>query len=183
MKDLILGANVWFIPNGTMISGDPVTSAALPVFSSTKASWFKLGSVEQWEPRREQNIVKRRAAPVGKGKYQTRKIFQLGSTLTHALGLQEFSRLEFELLLNTTINPSNGEYVPNSRGSQPEGWLHLENYDQDDLKILEEDAWVSLSVDSFQFGEALNPHTLMAEVLVNSLNKGILTNLTNQAGA
>lgn len=179
MKDLILGSNIWFARLGSTVGGSPVVATALPVFSSTKADWAKLGSVEQWEPRREQNLVKRRAAPEGKGKYQTRKIFQLGSTLTHAFGLQEFKRLEFEILLNAeSIHASTGAYVPNSRGTQMEGWLHLENYDQGDVKIIEEDSWVSLSIESFQFGENLNPHTLMAEVLINSLNAGNLTNLT-----
>jgi hypothetical protein len=179
MKDLILGANIWFARVGSSVNSTTVSAASLPVFSSTKADWLKLGSVEQWEPQREQNIVKRRAAPEGKGKFQTRKIFQLGSTLMHAFGLQEFRLLEFEMLLNAaSINSSTGAYVPNSRGSQIEGWLHLENYDQDDNKIIEEDSWVSLSVQPFQFGENLNPHTLMAEVLNNSLNAGKVLNLT-----
>jgi hypothetical protein len=179
MKDLILGANVWFARLGSTVNSAAVVPTVLPVFSTTKADWTKLGSVEQWEPRREQNLVKRRAAPAGFGKYQTRKIFQLGSTLTHAFGLQEFRRLEFELLLNAaSVHVSTGAYVPNSRGTQMEGWMHVENYDQEDVKILEEDAWVSLSIDSFQFGENLNPHTVMAEVLFNSLNAGVITNLT-----
>jgi len=167
MKDLILGANVWFARLGSTVNSAAVVPTVLPVFSTTKADWTKLGSVEQWE------------APAGFGKYQTRKIFQLGSTLTHAFGLQEFRRLEFELLLNAaSVHVSTGAYVPNSRGTQMEGWMHVENYDQEDVKILEEDAWVSLSIDSFQFGENLNPHTVMAEVLFNSLNAGVITNLT-----
>ncbi len=179
MKDLIIGSNIWFARLGSTVGGSPVVSTTLPVFTSTKADWQKLGSVEQWEPRREQNIVKRRAAPEGKGKYQVRKVFQLGSTLMHAFGLQEFRRTEFEILLNAaSVNSSTGVYVPNSRGEQIEGWLHMENYDQTDTVILVEDCWVSLSMDSFQFGENLNPHTLMAEVLVNSLNLGTLSNLT-----
>ena len=179
MKDLILGANVWFARLGSTVGGSAVVAGTLPVFSSTKADWTKLGSVEQWEPRREQTIVRRRAAPEGKGKYQVRKVFQLGSGLTHALGLQEFRRLEFEILLNAaSIHASTGAYVPNSRGSQMESWLHLENYDQDDNLIVSEDAWVSLSIEAFTFGETLNPHTLMAEVLSNSLNAGALSNLT-----
>lgn len=179
MKDLILGANIWFARLNSTVNAVTVSPAALPVFASTKADWTKLGSVEQWEPQREQNLIKRRAAPEGKGKYQTRKIFQLGSTLMHAFGLQEFRKLEFEMLLNAAeIDASTGVYVPNSRGSQIEGWLHLENYDQHDVKIIEEDSWVSLSIQQFQFGENLNPHTLMAEVLVNSLNAGKVLNIT-----
>lgn len=177
MKDLIIGSNIWFARLGSTVDSNPVVSTALPVFASTKADWMKLGSVEQWEPQREENVIRRRAAPEGKGKYQTRKIFQLGTTLMHAFGLQEFRRMEFEMLLNAaSINASTGVYVPNSKGSRIEGWLHLENYDQDDNKILEEDSWVSLSIQPFQFGENLNPHTLMAEVLVNSLNLGTFSN-------
>lgn len=178
MKDLILGSNIWFAREGSTVDAVVVTSAALPVFATTKADWTKLGSVEQWEPKREQTVVKRRAAPEGFGKYQVRKVFQLSSALTHAFGLQEFTKTEFEILLNAaSVDPGTGAYVPNSRGQQIEGWLHLESYDHEDNIIVSEDAWVSLSVESFQFGENLNPHTLMAEVLVNSLNAGFITNL------
>jgi len=179
LKDIILGSNIWFAREGTTVGGVVVSASALPVFSSTKADWQKLGSVEHWDPKTANTYVDRRAAPAGTGKYQTRARLLLSSKLSHAFSLQEFSALEFELLLNAaSIAPSTGAYTPNSRGSALVGWLHLENYDQNNVKILDDDSWVQLDVQSYSFGEKLDPHTLMAEVLYNSLNAGHLTGMS-----
>lgn len=178
LKDIILGSNIWFAREGSTVGGIVVSPSALPVFSSTKADWLKLGSVEHWDPKSTRTWVDRRAAPAGKGKYQTRTRIPLSSKLSHAFALQEFSALEFELLLNAaSIHSTTGAYVPNSAGAPLVGWLHLENYDQNDVKILDDDSWVQLGMESYQFGEKLDPHTLMAEVLYNSLNAGHLTGL------
>ena len=179
LKDIILGSNIWFAREGATVGGSAVVSTALPVFSSTKADWLKLGCVEHWDPKPQMTWVDRRAAPEGKGKYQTRTRIPLSSRLTHAFGLQQFEKLEFELLLNAaSIHATTGVYVPNSRGVPLVGWLHLENYDQGDVKIIDEDTWCALTMDSYQFAEKLDPHTLMAEVLSNSLNHGTLTGMS-----
>lgn len=185
LRDLIIGSNIWFIRDGTVIAGedpDPgtiVSPDVQPAFATTKEHWLKLGSVENWEPRTTTEWVSRRAAPEGKGKYQTRIRLPLSSSLTHAFGLQEFSELDFELLLNAaTIDSSTGEYVPNSRGEALVGWIHIEGFNQGDLEIINETSWVQLSKEAFQFGENLNPHTLMAEVLYNELNEGKISNLS-----
>ena len=178
LKDIILGSNIWFAREGTTVGGVVVSASALPVFSSTKADWLKLGSVEHWDPKPTNTYVDRRAAPAGHGKYQTRARILLSSKLAHAFAIQEFCALEFELLLNAaSVAPTTGAYTPNSRGAALVGWLHLENYDQNDVKTLDDDSWVQLGMESYQFGEKLDPHTLMAEVLYNSLNAGHLTGL------
>lgn len=180
LKDLVIGSNIWFARLGSTVASATVVSTALPVWSSSKADWTKLGSVTHWEPKTNITWVDLRAAPSTKGKYQLRKRLPLNSRLIHNFALQEFEKLEFELLLNAaTIDASTGVYVPNSRGGTLEGWLHLDCYQQDDVKILDEDSWVQLSMDSYQFAEKLEPHALVAEVLLNSLNHGTLSGMTS----
>lgn len=176
MKDLIIGSHAWFARVGSTVNASPVVSTALPDFAATKADWTQLGSIEQWEPRLEQTKVTRRAPVAGGGKYEDRKEFILDSRLVHAFGIQQFGELEFELLSNAD-GVTTGAYVPNSRSEGIEGWLHRDSYDQAGNLIDTSDTWVSLTMDSFQFGENLNPHTLMARVLGNVLNEGTLSNL------
>jgi|APGre2960657404_1045060.scaffolds.fasta_scaffold00544_5 hypothetical protein len=177
MKDIIIGSHAWFAREGSTVGASPVVSTALPVFASTEADWTQLGSIEQWEPQIEQTKVTRRAPVTGGGKYEDRKEFILDSKLVHAFAIQQFGELEFELLSNAD-GVTAGAYVPNSRSEAIEGWLHREAYEQDGDLIDTSDTWVSLTMDSFQFAENLNPHTLMARVLGNVLNEGTLSNLS-----
>lgn len=177
MKDIILGSHAWFARKGSTVDGTPVVSTALPDFAATKEDWTELGSIEQWEPKMEQTKFTRRAPVAGGGKYEDRKEFILDSKLTHAFLIQQFGELEFELLSNAD-GLTAGAYVPNSRAEGIEGWLHREASDQNGDLIDTSDTWVSLTMESFQFAENLNPHTLMAKVLGNVLNAGIISNLS-----
>jgi hypothetical protein len=177
MKDIIIGSHAWFAREGSLVDGDAVVSTALPNFTTTKADWTQLGAIEQWEPRMEQNKVIRRSPVAGGGKYEDRKEFILDSRLTHAFAIQQFGELEFEILANAD-GLTAGAYVPNSRAEGIEGWLHRESYDQNGDLIDTSDTWVSLTMESFQFGENLNPHSLMARVLGNELNEGTIDNLS-----
>ncbi|MEM1083221.1 MAG: hypothetical protein AAGI48_03795 [Verrucomicrobiota bacterium] len=178
LKDLIVGSHIWFAREGSTVDSTAVVSTALPVFATTKADWLQLGCVEQFEPNVSRNSVKRRCPQADGGKYGVRKEIVISSDLTLNFGLQEMEELNLELLFNSnTPDPGDGSFVPNAQGSLIEGWLHLDSYDQDNVKIVDLDAWVSLKQDSYQFGENLNPHTLIAEVLNNSLNNGNFTNI------
>jgi len=178
MKDLLLGTHIYFARKGSTVDGDTVSASARPDFVGNEADIPKLGSVVQWEPKRDKTQVKLRSPKLNGGGYELRKTFNLSNELTHAFSLQEFSKIEFEILLNAAaIAPTTGAYVPNSRTEEIEGWLYLIANDQDQLKIVDEGSWVSLSMDSYQFKEGLDPHALMASVLGNSLNAGTLTNL------
>lgn len=176
LKDIILGSHIWFAREGATVDSAAVVSTTLPVFASTKADWLKLGCVEQFEPTVTRNSVKRRCPGANAGKYGVRAEILLSSDLTLNFGLQEFNEINFELLFNSE-EPSSGAFVPNAAGVLIEGWLHIDAYDQADDKIIDLDAWCSLKQDSYQFGENLNPHTLIAEVLNNSLNAGTFTNV------
>jgi hypothetical protein len=179
MKDIIIGTHLWFARVGATVDEETVSAAAMPDPATTLAEWLKLGSVEQWEPRLEQTKVTRRAPKTGGGKYVDRKEFILGSSLTHAFGIQEFGVLEFELLANAAeVDSETGEYVPNTRTEGIEGWAHRKSYDQNGDLIDVSTAFVSVTMDSFQFAENLNPHTLMMKVIDNALNEGVIANLT-----
>lgn len=178
LKDLIVGSHLWFARNGVTIGAQTVSETALPVFSSTKAQWLKLGSVEEFEPRKSQNVIERRAPITDGGRYETRKKIPLTNKLELAFSIQEFEQINFEMLFAAaSVDPGTGAFVPNSRRDFIRGWLHLENYDQDNSKLLDLDVWVELDQEPFRFGENLNPHALIAEVLGNTLNDGAFTNL------
>jgi hypothetical protein len=176
MLDLIIGSHAWFARKGTTVDSVVVSSAALPVHASTVADWVKFPSIAQWQPKIDKTEVKLRAPITGGGKYGLRKTMLINSTLTHAFQLQEFSALEFELLFGAaSINSGSGAFVPNSRTENIEGWVHVKNYNQDNEIIAVSDFWASISVEPFQFGEKIEPHALMAEVIANTLNAGVLT--------
>lgn len=176
LKDVILGSHIWFAREGSTVNSLAVVSTTLPVFASTKADWLQLGSVEQFEPRKTQTNVERRAPITNGGRYELRKKIPLQSKLLLAFGVQEFNMINFEMLFGAN-EPSSGVFTPNSRRELITGWLHLDAYDQENDKIINLDAWCELDQEPFQFGENLNPHALVAEVLGNTLNSGIFTNI------
>jgi len=179
LKDIILGSHLWFARDGATIDATTVDKDTLPVFSSTKAEWLALGSVEEFEPQHTKNMIKRRAPITDGGRYETRVKIPLESELMLAFSLQEFEQINFEMLFGADgIDAGDGSFVPNSRRTQIIGWLHLDAYDQENDQIVELDAWCELDQQPFRFGENLNTHALTAEVLGNSLNSGILTNLS-----
>ncbi|MBK1884884.1 hypothetical protein JIN85_20910, partial [Luteolibacter pohnpeiensis] len=176
MKDLVLGSHLWFARLGSTIDGTVVTESAVPIFATTKAEWLKLPSCEQWEPRPPSNFVSRRAPGTGTGTYGVRTRIPLGGDdFTHAFNVQEFGKLDFELLLNAaSVDQATGAYVTNTKVEPVVGWLHRQALHGETI-IDEADELVQLTSEAFQFGENLNPHALIATVLNNTLNAGKIT--------
>lgn len=179
MKDIIGGAHAWLARDGVTIGGDVVNEETLPDFTTTEAEWLKLPSVEGFEVKFNKNTVKRRAPVTGGGRYGVRKTIQLGTELTYAFDLQEWDALTMEMLFGADAIGVGGAFKPGLQLDPIAGFLHVKLYDQSDTLIIAGAVRVELSVDAFKFGENLNPHALMAEVIVgNALNTHALTNLT-----
>ncbi|MCU0797566.1 MAG: hypothetical protein MUF31_16725 [Akkermansiaceae bacterium] len=180
MKDLILGVHIWFARDGATIDGDVVDAATLHDFATTEDEWLQLPSVEAFEPRFNKQVVKRRSPVAGGGRFGVRKTIPISTELTYAFDVQEWSKLLFELLFGAaSIASPSGEFKPGTMTEPVAGWLYLKGYGQEDELILDGPARVELTVEPHKFGENLNPHALLAEIIVgNELNDHALTNLT-----
>lgn len=86
----------------------------------------------------------------------------------------------FELLFGAdAIASPAGTFVPGTMTEPIGGWLYLDAFSHEDQRIVAGAVRVELTVDAFKFGENLNAHALLAEVIVgNELNEHTLTNLT-----
>jgi hypothetical protein len=180
MKDLILGVHLWFARDGATIDGDVVDEATLPDFATTEDEWLKLPSVEGFEVRFNKQVVKRRAPVAGGGRFGVRKTIPISTELTYAFDVQEWSKMLFELLFGAdAIASPAGTFVPGTMTEPIGGWLYLDAFSHEDQRIVAGAVRVELTVDAFKFGENLNAHALLAEVIVgNELNEHTLTNLT-----
>jgi hypothetical protein len=180
MKDLILGVHLWFARDGETIDGDVVDAATLPDFATTNDEWLKLPSVEGFEPRFKNQVIKRRSPVAGGGRFGVRKTIPISTELTYAFDVQEWDKLHMELLFGTAaIASPAGNFAPGTMIKPVAGWLYLDAFSHEDQRIIAGAVRVELTVDAFKFGENLNAHALIAEVIVgNELNEHTLTNLT-----
>ena len=175
LKDLIIGSHVSFARAGVDVGGVIPSRTVMP---TSDADYTSLGCAEDYEPKVDKEYIERRCPKTGGGKFRTRKKIPIKHSQVMAFSMQEWSKLTLvELLHNAETPNAAGEFVPNSRDEAVEGWLHVQNYDQNDDKILDMHVYVSLDVESYKFGENLDPYALMAEVLSSELNDGLATNL------
>lgn len=176
MKDLIIGSHLSFAREGELIDSITVAVDAKPD-NDPAENYTKLGCVEQYEPQTSRDIIERRCPKAGGGRYRTRKRIPVNQRMTLNFSMQEWDEMTLVELLHNADKPNAGAFVPNSRDEMVRGWLHIQNYDQNDNLILDQYVWVELTIESYQFGEQLEPYALVAEVLESDLNSGDVTNL------
>lgn len=175
MKDLILGNHLLFAREGDVIDGVTVSSTAKPD-TTPEANYTVFPTVQDWEPRTERNMVTRRAP--SPGQYRTRKKILLGTTRTHAFSLQEFTELTLAELILGGNKPVAGVFVPGERSELLRGWWILQGYDQNNDKIVTLNIWGEAMIDSYKFGENLDPYALIIEELYSPLTTGQVENLS-----
>ena len=180
MKDLILGIHVWFARDGATIDGDVVDSATLSDFATTNDEWLQLPTVTAFEVRFNKQVVKRRGPVPGGGRFAVRKTIPISTELTYAFDVQEWDKLHMELLFGAAaITSPSGTFVPGTMTAPVAGWLYMDAFSHEQQRIVAGAVRAELTVDAFKFGENLNDHALLAEVIVgNELNEHTLTNLT-----
>lgn len=169
MKDLIIGSHISFARES-----ETSTDILKP---EAGVAYTALGCVEQYDPQVTKDTVKRRCPADGGGKYSTRKNIVMNQEMEMNFSIQEWDEMTLVEILHNAETPTAGAFVPNSRAENVRGWLHIENYDQNDEKILDMFVWCELSIDSYQFGETLDPYALRAEVLKSALNSGTVSNI------
>ena len=176
LKDLIIGAHIGFAREGDVVDTVTVAVDAKPDNDPT-TNYTPLGCVEQYEPTTSRDVIERRCPVAGGGRYRTRKRIPMNQKMTQNFSIQEWDEMTLVELLHNADKPVAGAFTPNSRDEFVRGWLHIENFDQNDNLILDMYVWVELSIDSYQFGEKLDPYALKAELLESALNSGDVTNL------
>lgn len=175
MKDLILGNHLLFARAGDVIDAVTVGPNARP--DTTPASnYITLPTVEDWEPKIDREIVKRRAP--SPGKYQDRASILLNQTIEHAFSLQEWSEMTFAELLLGGNKPVSGVFVPGDRSELLTGWWIVQGYDQDNELIVALNIYGEARIDSYKFGETLDPYALIITQLYSPLTTGEISNLS-----
>lgn len=175
MKDLILGNHLLFAREGDVIDTVTVSSSAKPD-TVPEENYLIMPTVEDWEPKVNRNFVERRAP--SPGQYQTRKKIPLRTTVTHAFSLQEFTEMTLAELLLGGNKPVAGVFVPGERSELLRGWWIVQAYDQENDLTVALNIWGEARIDSYKFGENLNPYALIIEQLYSPLTAGEISNLT-----
>jgi hypothetical protein len=174
MKDLILGNHLLFARAGKVIDGVTVGPEARPDTTPT-TNYTKFPTVQDWSPKINRNVIKRRAP--SPGRYEDRKEIVLSSSIEYAYSLQEFSELTLAELLLGGNEPVDGIFVPNERRELLTGWWISQSYDQEDDQIVALNIYGSARIDSYKFGESLDPYALIITQLYSSITTGEITNL------
>lgn len=175
MKDLILGNHLLFASEGDLIDGVTVAFDAKPD-TNPSTNYITLPTVENWEPKVSRTFVERRAP--SPGQYQTRRKIPLRTTVTHAFSLQEFTEMTLAELLLGGNKPVAGVFVPGERAELLRGWWIIQGYDQQNDLTVALNIWGEANIESYKFGENLNPYALVVEQLYSPLNAGEISNLT-----
>lgn len=175
MKDLIIGSHLLFAREGDVIDSVTVSATGKPD-TDPEANYTVFPTIEAWEPKITRNMVTRRAP--SPGQYQTRKKIQLSSTITHAFSLQEFTELTLAELILGGNKPVAGVFAPGARSELLRGWWIVQGYDQANDRIITLNIWGEATIESYRFGENLNPYALVIEQLYSALNTGLAENLT-----
>ncbi|WP_193214800.1 hypothetical protein [Luteolibacter marinus] len=174
MKDLILGNHLLFARAGDVIDGVTVGAEARPD-TDPAANFTKLPTVEDWEPKIDRNIIKRRAP--SPGKYRDRKSIVLNQTMTHAFSLQEWTEMTFAELLLGGNKPVGGVFVPGEREELVTGWWIVQGYAQNNQQIVALNIYGEATIGSYKFGERLDPYALVITELYSSISTGQVLNL------
>lgn len=174
MKDLILGNHLLFAREGDTIDSITVSSTAKPDNDPTN-NWLKLPTVEAFEPRSERTFVDRRAP--SPGRYQTRRRIPISQRLTLNFSLQEWTEMTFAEMLLGGTRPAMGIFEPNGTGESVRGWWQIQSFDQLNTPILVMDVWGEATIETYRFGENLDPYALVLEVLYSPLNVGEILNM------
>ena len=98
--------------------------------------------------------------------------------MTHAFSLQQFTAMTFAELLLGGNKPVAGVFVPGERSDLVRGWLIVQGYDQANLAIVTLNIWGEATIESYKFGERLDPYAVMIEQLYSPLNTGEIQNLS-----
>jgi hypothetical protein len=175
MKDLILGCHLLFAREGETIDAVVVSADAKPD-TTPSTNYTAFPTVEDWEPKVDRQFVERRRP--SPGTYQTRKKIPLRTTTTHAFSLQEFTMLTLAELLLGGNKPVSGVFVPGERSELLRGWWIVQGYDQLNDEIVALNIWGEARIDSYKFGERLDPYAVIIEQLYSPLNTGLISNLT-----
>lgn len=178
LKDLILGGHLFCAREGETIDS-VVMSATVKPDTTPESNWttsHTIGCVSAFEMRPTVETQELRCP--SPGKYKTRQKRVISSSLEMAFQIQEFGKLEFELLMNSDVKiPSGGAFIPDGLTDLVRGWWKFQSYDSDDTNILNFDVWAEARIEPYQFGEQLDTHALILTVLDSTLNTGEVNNL------
>jgi hypothetical protein len=137
----ILSESAYFARAGaafTVPANGVVSSTSKP--GPTDAVWLDLGHVETKTKRTVELDKVRRGTP---GKRRLKKVIETSSETVEVLSLQELQDLVYELIFGTLPLANGGQYNP-EEGSEVEGWLKLQEYDQHDQLVNTRDLYVYL---------------------------------------
>lgn len=174
MKDLIIGSHLLFARKDKVIEGIPVGPEAMP--DTSPGNYIQFPTIENWAPKVNRQIVKRRKpAP---GKYKNRASIVVSSDVEHAFSLQEFTMTTLAELVLGGEEPVGGVFVPGDASELLTGWWIVQAYDQHDDLIVALNVWGEARCDGYTFREGLDPYAIIISQLDSSLNTGAITNLT-----
>ena len=174
MKDLILGNHLLFARKGDVIEGVPVGPEAMP--DTSPGNYIEFPTIENWAPKVNRNIVKRRKpAP---GKYEDRESIVVSSSVEHAFSMQEFTMTTLAELVLGGEKPVGGVFVPGGATELLTGWWIVQTYDQANDKIVALNIWGEARCEGYTFKEGLDPYAIVITQLSSSLTTGEITNLT-----
>lgn len=173
-KDLILGNHLLFSRTGKVIDAITVGPEVRPD-TDPESNYMEFPTVQDFTPKINRNVVKRRGP--SPGRYEDRASIVLGSSIEYAFSLQEFNELTLAELLLGGEEPVGGVFVPNARRELLTGWWIVQSYDQNDDLILALNVYGEARIDSFKFGENLDPYALIITQLYSTLNAGEISNL------
>ena len=180
-KRTVVGSQSTFFPNGVAFA---VPAAGTASSSSkpgvTDAGWIALGPIK-WSKEPATKTETYMAPAPGAYVAQDETVLSRGLTLKGKIEQQ--SNLAYQLALSTAQLPASGAagtaggvYNPLAGSPVVQGWLHVQEYDQNNVLINVVDYWVALKSSGATNNDDKAAETpIEAVVLFSTLNVGTLS--------
>lgn len=183
VKRIVVGSQSIFFPEGaafTVPSAGTAGVAAKP--DVTDPAWVSAGAIKWKKKPTGKTETYMEAAP---GAYVATDEINLSRGVTYVGSLEKQSNLAYQLALQARTNAganlpnsptAGGQYNPLAGGPAIKGWLHVQEYDQNNVLVNTVDLWVSIKAANDTNNDDKAAETpIEATVLWSSLNSGTLS--------
>lgn len=170
---VVLTTYLYFARRGDLIDAVTVGREAKPDVSP-ESNWTDLGIVATYGV--EDNSTTEDIMKGQPGVVSLYDVLKTADMRTVTCEMVEFNPLAVQALYNTGNITTT--FVPGSAGRHLQGWLKVQQYNQDNELVVAMDVWVDVQLSSLTANlGARTGYTLVFRQLYSSLNTGSLSNL------
>ncbi len=178
-KNLFIGAHLWFIRSGVAITSPSAGNVSVDLApDESEPLWddYHLGVIESFQIDPKYGSAEDILAPMPGRLVKVKTIIPIATPIVH-FTLKEVPKEAIEMALNAgPITDATTQFNPTAGHPGMEGYLRMQDYDQDDNLILNTQNWVFLKLKSPLKGDpkSMTKPEFEADILYSVNNTGAI---------